>query len=63
VTIVAAGGYTSVSEVPQLAKQAIHMLVGHWYANRETVITGTISKEVELSYRALLSRIAWGGYA
>ena len=63
VTIVAAAGYTSVSEVPQLAKQAIHMLVGHWYDNRETVITGTISKEIELSYRSILSRVSWSGYA
>jgi len=63
VTIVAAGGYTSVSEVPQLAKQAIHMLVGHWFRNREAVGVGITSAEIELSYRALLSRISWGGYA
>jgi uncharacterized phiE125 gp8 family phage protein len=63
VTIVAAAGYSSVSQVPQMIKQAILMLVGHWYRNREAVGIGTTSEEVAMSYRALLSRITWGGYA
>lgn len=35
-------------------KQAILLLVGHWYANRESVVVGTISAEVPMGVPALL---------
>lgn len=35
-------------------EQAILLLVGHWYANREAVVTGTISTEVPLAVDRLL---------
>jgi uncharacterized phiE125 gp8 family phage protein len=63
VTITATAGYTSPSSVPAMAKQAIKMLVAHWYENPEAVLVGATSKEVELSYRAIISRFSWGGYA
>jgi uncharacterized phiE125 gp8 family phage protein len=63
VAITATAGYTSPSSIPAMAKQAIKMLVAHWYENRETVLIGTISKELELSYKAIISRFSWGGYA
>jgi uncharacterized phiE125 gp8 family phage protein len=51
-------GYT---DVPQSIIQAMHLLIGHWYENREATLVGTISKELEFSVRALLSnyRIRW----
>jgi uncharacterized phiE125 gp8 family phage protein len=45
-------GYESV---PPAIKQAILLLVGHWYANRETVVTGTIVAQMPFAVEALLS--------
>lgn len=56
-------GYGSPQSVPPGARHAIKMLVGHWYANREAVLTGTISKEIELAVAALLSPLKWKQYA
>lgn len=49
-------GYTSI---PQTIKQAMLLLVGHWYENREA--TGTASGLVAFSVQALLSvyRVEW----
>ena len=33
------------------------MLVSHWYENREAVLTGTVSKEVELGVSSLLAML------
>jgi uncharacterized phiE125 gp8 family phage protein len=46
VFVKATGGYVVV---PELAKHLIKLLIGHWFKNREAVITGTISKEIEIS--------------
>lgn len=35
-------------------EQAVLLLVGHWYANREAVVTGTISTAVPLAVDRLL---------
>lgn len=63
VTVTATAGYSSPSSVPAMAKQAIKLLVSHWYENTEAVLVGSTSQEVDLSYRALISRFSWGGYA
>lgn len=34
--------------------QACLLLIGHWYANREAVVIGTITAEVPLAVQALL---------
>lgn len=52
-------GYASAALVPELAKQAMRLLIGHWYENREAVLVGTISKEIELAYEALIRRLKW----
>lgn len=53
-------GYTAI---PESLKQAMLLLIGHWYANREDVITGTISKTIETASRALMNqyRVRWWG--
>lgn len=38
---------------------AIKMLVGHWYANREAVLVGTISTTMPMAVDALLAPLRW----
>lgn len=47
-----AAGYDAV---PSAIKVAVLLLVGHWYANRETVVTGTIATELPLAVAALIA--------
>lgn len=47
-------GYGSAEDVPAPIKQAILLMVGHWYANREAVTIGQIATEVPLAARSLL---------
>lgn len=55
VTVTYVAGHSTVTTgVPQHVKHALRMVVGHWYRNREAVVTGTISKEVEFGVDALL---------
>lgn len=41
--------------VPPAIKQAILLLVGHWYENRETVVVGTIVADLPFAVKALLA--------
>ena len=52
-------GYT---ETPEQIKHAIKLLIGHYYEQRTTVLTGSISKEVEHGTRALLGSVGYGFY-
>ncbi len=51
-------GYTTV---PQTIKQAILLLVGHWYENREAAIVGLMPYQIQFSVKALLDqyRVRW----
>jgi len=64
-TITYVAGHSTVSSgVPEHIKQAVRMVVAHWYRNREAVLQGTISKEIEFGIDALLySEDMGGGYA
>lgn len=51
-------GYAGAGDVwaaPQDIQQAVLLLVGHWYENRESVVVGTSAVEVPLSVQAILS--------
>ena len=48
-------GYGNAAAVPQTVKQAMLLLISHWYANRETVLVGTVSRHIELAVDALLA--------
>lgn len=52
VTFVA--GWTNPTLVPRRIRQAMQLLVGHWYENRETVVVGTISRSIEFGVMSLL---------
>ena len=51
-------GHGAAAAVPQTIKQAILLLVGHWYANREPV--GTVGKQIEFAVDSLLG-VEWDG--
>lgn len=50
-------GYSSWTAVPERAKQMMHLLIGHWYENREAVLVGTVSKEIELAVQSLRAKL------
>jgi len=62
VTITYTAGYGATRAlVPQPIKQAILILIGQWYENREATISGTIVAKMPDAWEALLSpfRIEW----
>lgn len=64
VTITHIVGHSTVSSnVPGNIKQAVGMVVAHWYRNREAVLTGTISKQIEYGVDALLEAEQMETYA
>jgi uncharacterized phiE125 gp8 family phage protein len=48
-------GHASAADVPNELKQAILMAVGHFYRNREDVITGTIASQLQNSMADLVA--------
>ena len=54
IEIIYIAGYGAAGAVPQGIKQALLLLVGHWYERRETVLVGSISKELEFTTKSLL---------
>lgn len=60
ITISFTGGYsTDTSLVPRRARQAIRLLAGHWYWNREAV--GTVTQEIALGYDSCVNSLRWSG--
>jgi uncharacterized phiE125 gp8 family phage protein len=55
-------GYGAASAVPYTYKQAIKMLVGHWYLSREGIAIRSVTKEIELGIKELLQCESWGSY-
>ena len=51
-TITYTAGY---EEVPYLVRQAMLLLIGHWYTNREAVIQGSTT-EIDIAVRAMLNQ-------
>lgn len=47
-------GYGAASAVPQRLRQAVLLLVGHWYENRESTISGTIARDIPLGLDSLI---------
>lgn len=55
VSITLTAGFGDAEDVPQALKQAILLLVGHWYENREAVNIGNITTELPMAVNALIS--------
>lgn len=47
-------GYGNAAAVPENIKNAMRLLIGHWYENREDSISGTIIQKVPTGVEALL---------
>ncbi len=47
-------GWTSASNVPQRVRQAMLLLIGHWYENRENTTVGAVSRSIEFGVTSLL---------
>lgn len=47
-------GVATVDEVPRAIRQAILLVVGHWYANREAINIGNIVTPIPLAAESLL---------
>lgn len=60
IEIVYVAGETTTGAIDQRAKQAILLMVAHWYKNRESTITGAVSKEIELAVTNLMYQL-WHG--
>jgi uncharacterized phiE125 gp8 family phage protein len=58
------GGYGEDGRsVPNQIRHAMLMLVAHWYGTaRESVLIGSISKEIEFGVKSLLDSCRWGTY-
>lgn len=48
------------SDIPNAARQCVLLLVAHWYLNREAIVVGTITKEVEFSVASLTRTLKTG---
>lgn len=47
-------GYGNAAAVPQRVKQAMLLLIGYWYENREAAISGKVSSEIKFAVHSLL---------
>jgi len=56
-------GYADRPSVPDSVKEAILLLTGHFYENRESVVVGTISSEVQMAVDSLLHANEYGHYS
>lgn len=50
------GEGAAASDVNELPKQAVLLMVGHWYQNREAVVVGRTANEVPLGAKMLLDQ-------
>lgn len=63
VTVRFVAGYDTPALVPPSIKHAIRLLVGHWFENREAVVTGVIPNEMKIAVNSLLNGNEYGHYS
>jgi uncharacterized phiE125 gp8 family phage protein len=52
------GAIDTTSEEYLIGKQAMLLLIGHWFNNREAVVIGDASSEVDFAVRSLLDAVS-----
>lgn len=62
ITVTFVAGYSAATAVPETAKHAIRMIVGHWFNHNEAVSIGSSPSEVPLAAGALLAQLDPGYY-
>lgn len=55
VTVTFKAGYGDAESVPQALKQAIFLMIGHWYENREAVSAGVAMQAMPMAVCALIA--------
>lgn len=55
ITVRFVAGYGDAEDVPWTIKQGMLLAIGHWYANRETVVVGTIVADLPMASKQLWS--------
>ncbi|MEM9388623.1 MAG: head-tail connector protein [Pseudomonadota bacterium] len=61
VTLRVTVGWPTVSRIPPILLQAVRFLIGHYYENREAVVTGTVATEMPQGAKSILqSWRVWG---
>lgn len=55
VTITFTAGYADADSVPETIKQAMLLLIGHWYEHREEVLVGVVPTELPVAAKHLLA--------
>lgn len=53
-TITYVAGYGARTAVPESIKQAMKLLIGHWFENREDSVTGVLQSSIERGVSSLL---------
>lgn len=53
VTVTYDAGYGTADDVPETLKQAMYLLIGHYYENREQTVVGAVSREIPRGVRDL----------
>ncbi len=48
---------SSINYENSLYKLAVMMLISHWYENRNIVAVGTITKEMEISFKSIVIQL------
>lgn len=62
ITITYVAGYSSAANVPQIWKQAMLMLIGHWFETRSTVAFGASPTEVPQGYERIVENYRRASY-
>lgn len=57
-----AGYGDSATDVPEVVKLVVKIMVAHWYDRREPIVTGTIIAQVPFMVDALSASLRWGEY-
>lgn len=53
-------GFEDLAAVPSTIQRAALMLISHWYENREAVLIGQTSKEIELGFSSMVEMVRPG---